>query len=143
MRNIALIAREEGEDLAEESARKACLEVFAFGSPVLDEDGTREDVDVGYWSARLLLHGRPMTLLLSEVAARYGLRISEKFALQVVPVVGAAGGAMINTVFLDHYRSMARVHFTMRRLERTYGGREVRDQAILIARSLHLARKTA
>ena len=140
MRNIAAIAREEGEDLAGEDARKACLEVFAFGSPALEADDKGEDVETGYWSSRLLLHGRPMMMVLSEVAARYGVRISEKLAAQAVPLVGAAGGAMINTVFLDHYRNMARVHFAMRRLERSYGALQVRNEAQAIALSLHLAR---
>ena len=117
--------------------------MFAFGSPVLEPDDASGDVETGYWSARLLLHGRPVMLILSEIAARYGVRISEKFAAQAVPLVGAAGGAMINTVFLDHYRNMARVHFAMRRLERAYGAPQVRNAAQAISRSLHLARAVA
>jgi len=141
MRNIAAVAREEGEDLHEEEARRACLEVFAFGSPTLGQES--EEPDFGYWSARLLIRGRPMVLLLSEVAARYGLRMSEKFALQAAPVVGAAGGALINSVFLDHYRKLARVHFVIRRLERSYGGVRVREEARRIAADLRLGRRPA
>lgn len=141
MRNIADIAREEGEDLAAEEARRACLEVFAFGSPSLDEES--EEPDFSYWSARLLVHGRPMMMLISEIAGRYGLRMSEKFALQAMPLVGAAGGALINSVFLDHYRKLARVHFAIRRLERSYGGLRVREEARRIAADLRLGRRSA
>ena len=136
MRSIAAVAREEGEDMNDPLARQACLEVFAFGSPRLDN---AEEGDVGYWSARMVMHGRPLMLLFSEVASRYGLRLSEKFVVQAVPLAGAIGGALVNTAFLDHYRNLARVHFTMRRLERRYGGVDVRAQAEAIARSLRLS----
>jgi len=140
MRNIAAIAREEGEDLQSESSRQACLEVFAFGGPPLA--GETEEPEFGYWSMRFAMHGRPMMLLLSQIAARYGLRISEKLAVQAVPLLGAASGALVNSVFLDHYRNLARVHFTIRRLERGYGGIEIRQAADQIAADLRLARRS-
>jgi len=136
MRSIATIAREEGEDMGDAGARQACLEVFAFGSPSLD---AAEEGDAGYWSARMLMHGRPLMMLFSEVAGRYGLRISEKLAVQAVPIVGAASGALVNTVFLDHYRNLARVHFTIRRLERRYGTGDVRATAQQMAQDMRLA----
>jgi hypothetical protein len=30
-------------------------------------------------------------------------------------------GAMVNTVFIDHFQQVAHGHFTVRRLERQYG----------------------
>jgi hypothetical protein len=141
MRNIAAIAAEEGEDLMVEESRQACLEVFALGSPGFGE--VSEEGDTGYWSARLVMHGRPMSLLLSEVAATYGLRLSQKFASAIVPMVGAASGALVNATFLEHYRAVARVHFTIRRLERSYGAVEVRQQAEQIAESIRAARREA
>jgi hypothetical protein len=36
-------------------------------------------------------------------------------------VIGAATGAAINLVFMDHFQEMARGHFVVRRLERKYG----------------------
>jgi hypothetical protein len=65
--------------------------------------------------------------------------MSEKFALQAVPLVGAAGGALVNTMFLSHYRNLARVHFTIRRLERRYGPSNIRAVAQELARSTRLA----
>jgi len=35
--------------------------------------------------------------------------------------VGAAGGALVNTLFIDHFQNMARGHFIVRRLEKEYG----------------------
>ncbi len=121
MREIARIAREEGEDLATDGARRACLEVFALHAV----EGETES-ELGYFSARLMMHGRPVMLLMSEVAARYGLTLSQKFAAQAVPFAGAVAGAALNSAFLEHYRNLARAHFIIRRLERTYGAARVR-----------------
>lgn len=134
MRNIASIARTHGEDLSTEEARQACLEVFALGGG--SEFGLDEQAEASYWSVRLLLQGRPVVMLFSEVASRYGLRISEKFALQAVPLVGAAGGALINSMFFEHYLSLAQVHFTLRRLERHYDLELVHREATAIAQRL-------
>jgi hypothetical protein len=138
MRNIAIIAQDQGEDLSTEDARRACLQVFAFGGPAPGPDAP-DDAELGYWSARLIMQGRPLAMLISEVAGRYGLRISEKFAVQAVPFLGAASGALINRAFLDHYRNLARVHFTIRRLERLHGAVKVREEATEIARDLRLS----
>jgi hypothetical protein len=121
MREIARIAVAQGEDLSSEEARRACLEVFAFRSAA-DED----ESELGYFSARLVFQGRPFTLLISEVAARYGVVLGEKFSLQMVPIAGAVAGASLNAAFLDHYRNLALAHFTIRRLERLHGREVVR-----------------
>ncbi|MGB9655552.1 MAG: EcsC family protein, partial [Pseudolabrys sp.] len=39
----------------------------------------------------------------------------------------ALGGAAINYAFIDHFQSVARGHFTVRRLERKYGKDTVFD----------------
>lgn len=38
-----------------------------------------------------------------------------------MPVIGAAGGAIINTVFMDHFQDMAKGHFVVHHLERKHG----------------------
>lgn len=58
---------------------------------------------------------------LTRIAARFGVNVSEKAAAQAIPVLGAGGGAVINLLFMDHFQDMARGHFIVRRLERTYG----------------------
>jgi EcsC protein family len=57
---------------------------------------------------------------LTQVASRFGVAVSEKLAAQAVPLIGAMGGALINGVFMDHFQDIARGHFIIRRLERTY-----------------------
>ena len=121
MRSIARIAQEEGENLADDSSRQACLQVFALASV------DKSESDIGYYSARFLMQGRPLVILLTEVASRYGVSISQKLALQAVPFVGAFGGAALNIAFLRHYTDMARAHFVIRRLERLHGAKLVRQ----------------
>ena len=137
MRSIADIARSEGESLADPGTRIACLEVFALGGKSADDDGAES----GYYIVRTALaravsqaaeyaagqvaveKAAPPALmhLITLVAKRFGLQISEKAAAQAVPALGAAGGAIINTLFIDHFQDMARGHFIIRRLDRRYG----------------------
>ena len=117
MREIARVAQQQGEDLNQEQARAACLQVFAL-TPGLDGQTKPE---MNYFSTRLMMQGRPLALLFTEIASRYGLSLSQKFALQAVPILGAIGGASLNSAFLHHYREVATAHFTIRRLERIYG----------------------
>ncbi|QDH13754.1 hypothetical protein E3E12_05645 [Formicincola oecophyllae] len=130
MREIAAIAQEEGEDLSSPDTRRACLEVFAlehYGTRPQqgegDPDGISagENKELGFFAARALLRGRPLVLLMAEVAGHYGLGLSRKLAAQMVPVAGALCGAALNSAFLAHYRAVARAHFTIRRLERNHG----------------------
>jgi hypothetical protein len=128
LREIARTAQEEGEDLTDSDTRNACLQVFALRT----ERGTIAGSDLGYFSARLVMQGRPLVLLLSEVAASYGVTLSQKLMLQAVPVLGALSGAALNRAFLAHYQEAARAHFVVRRLERRYGSDAVRVAAAAI-----------
>ncbi|WP_170874031.1 EcsC family protein, partial [Xanthomonas translucens] len=65
--------------------------------------------------------------LMSRIAAKFSITVSEKLAAQAVPLVGAASGALLNTVFMSHFQAMARGHFIVRRLERRYGEAAVRQ----------------
>ena len=64
--------------------------------------------------------------LIARIAQRVGVAVTDKAAAQLVPVLGAAGGAAVNTIFMQHYQSVGRAHFTIRRLERQHGAGEVR-----------------
>jgi EcsC protein family len=114
MRAIAEIARAEGEDLAQADTRQACIEVFAFGGPELADD----DIDVAYWTIRASLSHASIALVIRQAAARFGLMLSQKYLAQAVPLIGAAAGGTLNYVFMGYYQKMARVHFTLRDLER-------------------------
>ena len=64
--------------------------------------------------------------LIAQIASRFGVQVSEKVAAQAVPVIGAAGGSILNTLFIDHFQDMARGHFIVRRLESKYSPGEVK-----------------
>jgi intein/homing endonuclease len=66
--------------------------------------------------------------VLVKVAERFSIQVTEKAAAQAIPAIGAAGGAIINTLFIDHYQDMAKGHFTVRRLEREYGRELIQER---------------
>ena len=142
LRSIADIAAAEGEDPRAIGTKLACLTVFALGSP---RDARDDAAESGYFATRSALAtavseatkhlaqkgvakggGPALVRLVSLIAARFGIVVSEKTAAQLVPVIGAAGGALINTIFIGHYQDMARGHFIVRRLERIHGEEPVR-----------------
>lgn len=142
-RAIADIARSEGEDIRRIETKLACLEVFGLGGSSHADDAAES----GYYAVRAALagavseaarylmqrgvatEGSPVLVrLIAAIASRFGLVVSEKLAAQAVPLVGAAGGALINTIFMDHFQDMARGHFVVRRLERVYGAEAVRER---------------
>jgi len=145
LRSIATHARAQGEDLGSVATRLECLTVFAYGS----ESGTDDAAESAYWISRAALgravasaaefvadrglaealseKGAPaLVQLLARISQRLGLAVSDKAAAQLVPLIGAAGGAAINTLFLNHYQATAKAHFSIRRLERAYGELAVR-----------------
>jgi hypothetical protein len=143
LRSIADIARSEGEALRSPEARLACLEVFAFGGRSSVDDATESSYFVvraalarsiaeatRYVAQRgLVEEGAPaLVRLIAQLASRFGANVSQKVAAQAVPVVGAAGGAAINLIFIDHFQDMARGHFIVRRLERAYTPELVRAE---------------
>lgn len=137
MRSIAAIARSEGESLRDHGTRNACLMVFALGGKARSDDATES----GYYAVRMALAravgqaadylgahvaadkaaAPAMARLIAVIADRFGIQVTEKVAAQAVPALGAAGGALVNTLFIDHFQDMARGHFIVRRLERKYG----------------------
>ena len=143
LRSIADIARSEGERLGAPEAKLACLEVFALGGRKRSDDATES----AYFMVRsqlaksvsdaakhmaekgLIEQGAPAIVrLVKQLASRFGVNVSEKLAAQAVPAIGAIGGAVINVLFIDHFQDMARGHFIMRRLERTYTIELVREE---------------
>lgn len=69
---------------------------------------------------------------LAPIAVRFGAVVSEKLAAQAVAVIGAVGGAAVNLAFIEHFQSLARGHFAVRRLERVYGAKAVRTEYDLL-----------
>lgn len=141
LRSIADIARSEGENLRTPGVRLECVQVLALGGRSRNDDGT----ETGYFAVRAALakavseaaahlagrsvsqRGTPAIVrLIAQIASRFSVVVSEKAAAQAVPVVGAFGGAMINTLFMDHFQDMGKGHFIVRRLERLHGAEEVK-----------------
>jgi EcsC protein family len=134
MRSIAEIARSHGEDLTLPETRRACIEVFAFGGPEIAD----EDIDIAWWTLRGSLSHASMALVIRQVAARFGATLSQRYLTRAVPLIGAAAGSTLNYVFMDYYQRMARVHFTLRELERRHDPDAVRacfDGMLRVARS--------
>lgn len=136
LRSISDIARSEGEDISEMDTKLSCLSVFALGGKSASDDASES----GYFAARTAMASAvseaakylarkgtvdatapAVVRLISLIASRFGIVVSEKAAAQAVPIIGAVAGAMINSIFIDHFQDMARGHFIVRRLEKKYG----------------------
>lgn len=136
LRSIADIARSEGHDIAQVGTQLACLEVFALGGKSAQDD----QAETGYWAVRFALaaavneaatylarrgaiaEGAPQLVrLISVIAARFSVIVTEEVVAKAIPVVGAVSGGLINVAFMNHFQEMARGHFTIKRLEAQYG----------------------
>lgn len=136
LRSIADIARSEQHDLTDIQTRLACMEVFALGGNTTSDDAAEN----GYWVVRATLAksvsdaaihftrkgildetAPVMVRLISAIASKFGIIISEQMAAKVVPLVGAGTGSAVNLLFMNHFQKMARGHFILRRLELRHG----------------------
>src|SRR5215468_5189455 len=136
LRSIMDIAKSEGENLNDPESMLSCMEVFAMGGRGSSDDASES----GYLAVRGALAksvtsaarfiadhgvtregGPALVRFIAQVASRFGFVVTEKFAAQSVPIIGAVGGAVINYAFVAHFQGVARAHFTVRRLERAYG----------------------
>jgi len=143
LRSIAAIARGEGEDLSSRDTQLACLTVFALGGRSRGDNAA----ETAYYAVRAALtrtlseaaqfvaergiaeEGAPVVIrVMANFASRFGVIVTDKAAAEMVPVLGALGGAAINLLFISHFQAAARGHFTVRRLERKYGGEFVKRE---------------
>lgn len=110
---IAEIAKEAGKILADAAARQTAQHAARTATQGVQFTPSQ----AAAWLAQII----------EAVAQRFGIKVTEKFALQAAPVLGAVSGAAINAMFISHYQDMARGHFTVRRLEGKYGHDMIRD----------------
>jgi hypothetical protein len=129
LRAIAAIAQSEGEDLTDPRTGLACLEVFALGAAAANDVVPEND----YFAIRDRLAPRVVEVtdfavdktavresapavvrFVAQIAARFGVVVSEKAAAQAIAVVGAVGGAAVNLAFITHFQDLAQAHFTVR-----------------------------
>ncbi len=149
-RSIADIARAEGESPQDPETILNCMQVFAMGSGVSDKDDAAE---TSYYGVRIALskavtdalqyvasHGMAsasapaLVRLISTLANRFGVVVTQKAVAQTIPVIGAVGGGLVNTIFISHFQDMARGHFAIRRLEREYGADVIQEAYRLLRR---------
>ncbi len=142
LRSIADIARSEGHDISLIKTKLECLEVFALGGPKANDNAAES----AYWVTRAALsktvaeatsylaqkgvvkESAPVILrLVNELASRFGVMVSEEVAAKAVPIIGAAGGGIVNVLFIAHFQDMARGHFIVKRLEARHGLEQVRS----------------
>jgi hypothetical protein len=116
--------------------------VFALGGPV----SKIKRPETGYFAVRTALarsvaeaaqhmahqgltsHSTPaLVRFITQVAARFGVVVSDKLVAQAVPLVGALGGGLVNFLFIRQFQRTARGHFVVRRLEQRYGQATVRQ----------------
>jgi hypothetical protein len=140
-RSVADIARSRGEDLADPRVQPECLLVFALGGPSESDDAAQSS----YYATRLTLAklvaeaGEHLAIrstgketapvlvkLIQKIAERFGIAVSNKAMATAIPAIGAATSAAVNTLFMDHYQSMAHGHFTVRQLIRRYDEETIR-----------------
>lgn len=150
LRSIADIARSEGESVGSLETKMACLEVFALGGKSESDDSAES----GYYAVRYALaesvseaiksitqkgltkeSGPVLIKFITKVAERFGIQVTQKAAAQAIPAIGAAGGAIINTMFIDHFQNMARGHFIIRRLERIHSPAKVKEYYDLLEKA--------
>jgi hypothetical protein len=143
LRSISEIARSEGEDLKSPETMLNCLQIFALGGRSEKDDAA----ETGYYVVRTALSkavseaaqyignrsitvkGAPILVrLVSSIASRFGVVVSEEIAAMAIPAIGAIGGALINTIFMDHFQNVAQGHFVIRRLERRYGADLIKEE---------------
>ena len=150
LRSIADIAHNQGEDIRDMPTKLACLEVFALGGNS-ESDNAAES---GYFAVRAAMaksvaeaaefvavtqigkESAPVLVrFITRIAERFSIPVSQKVAAQAIPLVGAAGGALVNTLFMDHFQDMAKGHFIVRKLERKYDKDFIRELYEEIRRS--------
>lgn len=148
-RSIVDIARAEGESPQDDDTIINAMQVFTMGSGLSDKD---DAADASYYGVRLALskvvgdalqylatHGvrnasaPALMRFVAAIASRFGVVVTQKAMAQALPIIGAVGGGLVNTMFIAHFQDMARGHFAIRRLERQYGADAVRESYQLLA----------
>ncbi|MGZ3748502.1 MAG: EcsC family protein, partial [Pseudobdellovibrionaceae bacterium] len=146
-RSIANTARSFGEDLQDPNVRLECLQVFAMGSHQSHADDAMKS---SYFSQRLAFYtfikkvsekGAASLLprFIARVATEYEMVVAEKFLAESIPILGAVGGAAINSAFTHYFNQTAYYHFGLRYLERKHG-LETIQKAYLAALKNHSAK---
>jgi hypothetical protein len=120
-RSIADIARSRGESLSDPEVQALCIEAFAYGGPLEDDD----DADIGFFMARV--GAVEASQLIAQVGIRYATVLMPKIVGQMVPITGAVVGASLNLAYISFYQSTANVLLTLLPVERRHDRAQVRS----------------
>lgn len=132
-RSIANIAQSFGEDLSDPHVRMECLQVFAMGSPQSVAD---DAMNSSYFAQRLAFNSflknaaekgaaSVLSRFITRIASRYESVVAEKIVAEGLPILGAAGGALINSAFTNYFNKTAYYHFGLRHLEKKFGPHQI------------------
>lgn len=164
MRSILDIAREEGFSLDDPQTRIECITVFGLEGNVSTSDDNAES---GYFATRIALSkivdqvqkaaieaiaakaagtaelteknlGNAIIKLIQTVAKRFGIHLTDQTAVKSIPMIGAALGAALNTMFTDFYQDMARGHFIVKKLEKKYSEEIIKEAYLNIYEEMKL-----
>jgi hypothetical protein len=148
MRSILSQGQTYGNLTKEELITNA-LYIFSLGSNRSSDD---DDMNSAYYSSRIAMEltlkrateymashspghvlksieagSAPFVLeLITKVATRFNVTVSEKIIAESIPVLGAGAGATLNLLFTDFFTLSAKYHFGLMSLEQKYGKEEVR-----------------
>lgn len=165
MRSILDIAREEGFSLDDPQTKIECITVFGLEGNVSTSDDNAES---GYFATKIALSkivdqaqkaaieaiaakaaagtaelteknlGNAIIKLIQTVAKRFGIHLTDQTAAKSIPMIGAALGATLNTMFTDFYQDMARGHFIVKKLEKKYSEEIIKEAYLNIYEEMKL-----
>jgi hypothetical protein len=143
LRSIAAIARDSDADLDDPAARLECVSVLSLGGPSPSTDAMESSYLTSRVGLTLLLRDASrylagkttlqftealargaapeVTRLIAAIASRFGYLAMDLAYAEMVPIVGAIGGATLNGYFANFFNQVAYYHFGLRKLERIYG----------------------
>jgi len=133
LRSIADIGRAHGGRIEDPLFRATCIEVFAYGTPI-EED----DEELTFLAARLgaVKVAEATAEMITKVAARYAAVLGPQIAARSVPLTGAVLGAVLNGAYMSFYQSMAQVLFTLFPIEWKHDPAQVRSCFASVVREL-------
>ena len=113
-REIQLVSKQYGRDPACEMAKRECLSVFLLGTS-LEGDSTID-------SEFIVLKIGPQVPTVQCLITKIVPQLVKVFAPMLIspPVIGAAIDAVLNLIYIEHYRKLAHVKFQLAELSRSY-----------------------
>jgi len=143
LRSIAAIARDFDAHLDDPATRLECVSVLGLGGPSSSDDAMESSYLTSRVGLALLLRDAggylagkttlqmtealargaapEVTRLIGAIANRFGYLAMDLAYAEMIPIIGAVGGATLNGYFVNFFNRVAYYHFGLRKLERIYG----------------------